>query len=75
MNWNETQMGKEGLAYATALALKRYGDSGNYKGDGVGSILVSALNPLEDLKKNRFSLSTINSWCESQKTSLAVFLI
>lgn len=40
---NEMQMGRERLAYATALALTRYGNDGNYKGDRTGYIWVSAL--------------------------------
>lgn len=36
-------MEEEALAYATVLALKRYEDNGNYKCNGIGCILVSAL--------------------------------
>lgn len=43
MKGNEIQVEEEGLIYATALALEGYGDNGNYKGDGIGYILVSAL--------------------------------
>lgn len=34
--------------YATVLALESYVDSGNYEGDGIGYILVNALEVLRD---------------------------
>ena len=59
VNWNEIQIEhcvwqrSDIELYATVLALESYADSGNYKGDGIGYILVNALEVSRDFKKKK----------------------